>query len=362
MNEKASVKLSLNSWHYKLIKFVLGSGAPTPSTMHNLCPYFWLLIFSLIAVPFVAPVKGFIKLGNALGNGLSKILTVSFIEPAAKDWEKNLTDLDIFEIWNWEQEINKYFRSINRGVFSYNREEFVYDWWKKKYGESPIDPQNTKLTDRFNSWLLEMRKLSDSISEYHRQEAEAQILIKERRKEKLRSFSNGLDSIFSSIGKSIASQKNIIKWTKRFVGLIITAAGLALTFLVVNYMGRGILWVIDNLSFTDFLIILVGLSIVFGFIGFIKFIGILYDYLSERGRKSFFVNILYYLVMGLYFPLKWIFYDFIFRFILVNFWKLLKKAGIGLWDGLLGFLGIFGEYFGASYSDYCPGIEWEEEK
>jgi len=26
--------------------------------------------------------------------------------------------------------------------------------------------------------------------------------------------------------------------------------------------------------------------------------------------------------------------------------------------GLVSSTGVFGEYFGASYSDYCPGIEW----
>jgi hypothetical protein len=36
-----------------------------------------------------------------------------------------------------------------------------------------------------------------------------------------------------------------------------------------------------------------------------------------------------------------------------------------LGNGLKNSSGVFGEYFNASYSDYCPGIEWvdtEEEK
>jgi hypothetical protein len=31
---------------------------------------------------------------------------------------------------------------------------------------------------------------------------------------------------------------------------------------------------------------------------------------------------------------------------------------VGLVKGIGSSSGIFGEYFGASYSDYCPGIEW----
>ena len=29
-------------------------------------------------------------------------------------------------------------------------------------------------------------------------------------------------------------------------------------------------------------------------------------------------------------------------------------------NGIVNSTGIFGEYFGASYSDYCPGIEWKD--
>lgn len=35
---------------------------------------------------------------------------------------------------------------------------------------------------------------------------------------------------------------------------------------------------------------------------------------------------------------------------------------VGLRNAFFTFTGIFGEYFGASYSDYCPGIEWDEKE
>ncbi len=56
-DEKAAVKLSTRSWHYKLVKFILGSAAPTPTNMHNLCPYFWLLVFSILITPIWGPLK-----------------------------------------------------------------------------------------------------------------------------------------------------------------------------------------------------------------------------------------------------------------------------------------------------------------
>lgn len=50
----------------------------------------------------------------------------------------------------------------------------------------------------------------------------------------------------------------------------------------------------------------------------------------------------------------------IWKIILVNLglfiWKVLSALG----HGIINSTGVFGEYFGASYSDYCPGIEWAD--
>jgi len=57
MEEKAKlIKLSSKSWHYKLIMFMFSKIVPDPSSMRNLCPYFWMLIAALLISPFVFPV------------------------------------------------------------------------------------------------------------------------------------------------------------------------------------------------------------------------------------------------------------------------------------------------------------------
>lgn len=57
-NEFKLIKLSRNSWHYKLMKWFLGDNTPSPSNTFNFCRYFWILMFCLlIMVPIVAPVK-----------------------------------------------------------------------------------------------------------------------------------------------------------------------------------------------------------------------------------------------------------------------------------------------------------------
>ena len=44
------MRVDKNSWHYKLTKFVLGKKVPTPETMQNGCPYFWLMLFSICTI------------------------------------------------------------------------------------------------------------------------------------------------------------------------------------------------------------------------------------------------------------------------------------------------------------------------
>jgi hypothetical protein len=66
----------------------------------------------------------------------------------------------------------------------------------------------------------------------------------------------------------------------------------------------------------------------------------------------------YFLLYVIWIPIKFIFYNFLWEIVLVNtglfIWKLFRALGRGLANST----GVFGEYFSASYTDYCPGIEW----
>ena len=92
--EKAYVTLSTKSWHYQLMKLVLGKATPTPENMHNLCPYFWLLVFSLLTCIVVVPVRLFCRGLNFVANVIDKIIVQTFIMPVANTWEDKLTDLE----------------------------------------------------------------------------------------------------------------------------------------------------------------------------------------------------------------------------------------------------------------------------
>jgi hypothetical protein len=73
----------------------------------------------------------------------------------------------------------------------------------------------------------------------------------------------------------------------------------------------------------------------------------------------------YFLLYIIWKPIKFIFYDFLWEIVIINVgvygWKMICSLGHGLANST----GVFGEYFNASYTDYCPGIEWvdvDEEK
>jgi len=362
MSEKASVKLSTKSWHYKLIKFILGSAAPTPYNMHNLCPYFWLLVFSLLAAPIVAPIKGVAKLLFWFFDGFAALLEKSLLFPVAENWQRNLTDFDVYQIWSWDQELSKIYKSVHKKEGVPDNSEFAKIWWENKYGETLLKPDRSGYSERFSKWLAEMREKDLALREQKDQEKSEKYLKEEARQEKMEKFRVGMDSFFSKIGDQFRSWKNLIKWTKRIVGLIITTLGLVATFFIVNFIGRGILWLVLNWSWTIFFGVIISLSAIGLLIGLMYVLKLLGQYIEAKGRKVWWINLLYYLVMVLFLPLKWIFYNFFWRTLCVGGWYLIKRGAIGLWDGILGFLGIFGEYFGASYTDYCPGIDWDEDK
>jgi len=88
------MRVSLKSWHYRLVKYILGNSAPTPKTMQNGCPYFWLLIFSMFALPFKL-------IGLAIWNIVKFIpdMTFKLMEYMTKNWLNEISDEDLYSIW-----------------------------------------------------------------------------------------------------------------------------------------------------------------------------------------------------------------------------------------------------------------------
>lgn len=365
--EKASVKLSTKKWHYKLVQFILGGLAPTPQNMHNLCPYFWLVIFSMMVTPVYGPLK-LIALGFAKGlDTMANLMDKYLIIPAADAWGDKLTDLDAWQILSWDYEIKKIYRTVYGDNDNWmDKERFVYDWWRTTYKKKVFANEKEgqtygKYTKGFESWYDACREEADRIGAEARANKLAEQEKKQRYENKMRNFRDNTDAFFDDLRDKIYSWKSIIKWTKRTLGLIVTVAGLVGVYFIVNFAGRGVLWLVENWNWDTFVTAMIVLASLGAGIGIVWLLGLWIKYIEAKGALNiWYIKLLYYLTMIVWWPCKVIFYRFLWQLVLVNLWFFIKRGARLVWGSILGFLGIFGEYFGASYSDYCPGIDWEE--
>jgi hypothetical protein len=81
-------------------------------------------------------------------------------------------------------------------------------------------------------------------------------------------------------------------------------------------------------------------------------------YLIWYPVKYIAIVLAYGAVYILWVPVKFFFYTFLWNIVIVNVAMFIYKILSSFVKGLANSTGVFGEYFGASYSDYCPGIEW----
>jgi len=400
LSEKPKLmRVSMKSWHYRLIKFILRSNAPTPKTMQNGCPYFWLLLFSLFVVIFVLLgylIKFiFLLIPKALVWGLKKL---------TDDWIMNVDERQVWDIY-WYS--NKKMPITAKIYFNKSDENFLDYFLLEKYHlDGKINPEEyqkkkKELTIKWEEWREELAKSHQFIreeaqkreEENKRKYFERKRLQAERKAKwdaKMKPINDGFEKIFASISNAFtfnpANLKNIIKRTKQFVGGIVTLFLLAVSYFGVNGLVYCIIvvtdWCIANwaiFAFIGCVAIIIGIFYVL----YVLISGWLQNIVNKYqiGKKVWYVEPLIYLIWypvkyivlgfayGFFYviciPIKIIFYSFMFKLILaplgILIWKIFKAFGSGLKNSS----GVFGEYFNASYSDYCPGIEWvdtEEEK
>jgi hypothetical protein len=422
------MRVSMKSWHYRLIKFVLRDNAPTPKTMQNGCPYFWLLVFSLFAFPFLMLWKGFVFLLLLLPK-----VFVWLLEKAVNAYMYNLEDATAYEYYaNGRYGRDKLpltvktFFKMKEDFTGYCNDEFMDYFLLEKYNLSPeANPDEYKrkkieLSDKWMAWREEIKRRDEEqrkrdVAERERRRVE--MIEWERRQEirkakwdaLIKPYKDGMNGIFNSIRKTFAFKvkkvkkvkikkispnldwKNIIKRTKQVVGAVITLILLTATYFVVNGLVYVIMVVASWCGHNWEIFAVLGcvavacgiIYVLYVFItGWVQTVVNRYN----AGKKVWYVEPLIYavyyplkyaviviaygLLYILWIPVKFICYTFLWKLVLVpscvflgtNIWKLICAFGRGLANST----GVFGEYFSASYTDYCPGLEWvdteEEDK
>lgn len=368
--------VDMKSWHYKLMKYVLDDSCPTPKTMQNGCPYFWLLLFSIVVVPFVV-------IGSGIKFMLNEIVeaTDGYIQRNVDSFLKNLETVDEFyDVY--DNKVNRPFL-VKKYYKNHYGEDLMEKYIKIKHGVEPTDTSYTKIrTDikrKYNDYLMNLSKKREEAQNEARKRRHAETVRIERRKEVFDNFFNPINKWFNGIFLAISDAihkmkelKNIIRITKNFFGAIITLILLGMSYIFSSLIIYVIIGVIDliynNWETTLIVLMFFGIVVAAGVI--IKLTQIWTSNIVakyRRGKKVWYaellINIFYKPIrlIGIgvvaavkhviVLPIIFIFYTFLYRFVLISSFKIF----IGT---LKGSTGILGEYMGASFTDFCPGLGW----
>jgi len=394
------MRVSKNSWHYRLLKYVLRSSAPTPKDMQNGCPYFWLLIFSVLVLPFVLIFKvlKWIVL-------LIPKLIFFILEQLVNSWIAGLDDEAAYEL-QANGQYGKTKLPMTAKIFVNNHDTMgAYDlfdlYLSKKYKKlKKTDPDYTEKREEIKTkWIAwnkereekrkEQRELDSKREEEIRKRRAEHVIKRKESQERWDARMKPINEGFANLGKWFRNTftvkrgrvNMIVKRTKQFMGAIVTLAVLVATYFVVNYTSLVLMVVIDGLI-AGWVILLAILAIIVA----CGIIYLLYIVISswgqaivnkyKRGKKVWYIEpIIYiiwypvkYIAMGIaflvayviWYPIKFIGYTLLFKYFLKPIGIFIGNLFVGLIKGIGSSSGIFGEYFGASYSDYCPGIEWTD--
>ena len=389
------MRISKKSWHYGLLKYVLRSNAPTPTDMQNGCPYFWLVAFSILVLPFLLIFKA-IKFAVLL---VPKML-FWVLEQMVLNWIAGLDEEAAYELqYNGNYSSKTSMPKTAKVFFDNSDDDFFSLFLSKKYGiNNKNDPnyaeRQAEIKEKWQVWRDDLDKRRD---EQRARETERET--EKRKKEairdaKRRDFEEKWEARMKPINTAFndmslwfkktftverGRRNMIVKRTKQFVGAVVTLVILAATFVAVNYIALGLMvaadWCIVNWA------IFLGLAIAAVAIGIFYLLYILISSWGQavvnkyqRGKKVWYIEPLIYLVWYpvkylalaiafivvniLWIPIKFIFYTLLFKWFAKPIGLFIAKVAVSLFKGIVGSTGIFGEYFGASYSDYCPGLEW----
>lgn len=383
------MRVSLKSWHYQLVKFVLRSNAPTPKTMQNGCPYFWLLLFSILALPFVALSRGFVYLLLLVPNFL-----VWGLEKLTESWVSGIDENEMYGYY-WKE----YKMPMTAKLyFEQTDEDFIDFYLQRKLKKTGIaHKEYSRIKEELREkWFQKSEEIEKRRAEERKIREEREIIQEKKRYEYLRKqeirkakwdarmkpIEDGINNFFKSVKEIFTFKgdwKNIIRRTKQVIGGLITLILLGTTYFMVNILALVLMGFIDFSIEHWYIYAVIGILAVAAGIIYILYIvltgwvqGIISKY--ERGRRVWYIEPLIYLIYypikyivivlayGLMYifwiPIKYTFYVFLWKVIIQPFGLLIWRGIKAFGNGFVNSLGVFGEYFNASYTDYCPGIEW----
>jgi len=387
MEEKLSlIKLSTKSWHFKLNQYVYGSKIIN-TNIKNLCLYFWMLVLAIIIVPFVATIKIlFLKPIIFIINKNNENF-----EKNVYKWINNLTPAqfaDVFIFHGYDINLNEFNLTINnhpnltkitpkKFIFlCYNKYE-IFEKWINDHLKINIYTYEgiEEFNNSYQNFIYEREKSINKIYNVEYEKISLKEKKREKRKEKEEEIINILTKpfnwFFETIKKAFTfnTTTKIVKTSKHIIGAIITIGITILFFYLVQYIVY-LIMIIASLNILDELLKFL-LAILF-----VSALLLVAIYFIVCGIDNYKYNNKHYLIIDsiiwiatylVYQPAKILIYYPLYFIIVILVWKTICISIIwnslkSFWNGIISVSGIFGEYFGRSKGDYCPGIEWEDEK
>lgn len=341
MQEKEKlISISRDAWHYKLIKDIWDIN---PSTFRNLCPYFWLVVAGLMALPFVKLYRWFASFLNWMTRVRNDRRRNNYSRNYTQ-WVASLKPYEVVEISN-----NGIYSDLLKIPKPIKDKEYSWKIVRDYLQYHKIGSESEFIKEHETEWKKYFEKENAKIE---------RKLEKERKKEEEKA------KALKKRQEDLEKAENVIKNCKKAIGVLITLFMMTVVFFLTSilvWLFTSLIQVIaDNISVT--IDIVTVLLLLFGSIGVLTvyyiftkdtFENFIYSYGKLKWYEYLFISP-YLLIAGIVAVLYYVLYKFLYL-------KVLKPFGLGLWFGLTTFTGIFGEYFSASYSDYCPGIEWDEE-
>jgi len=247
------IKLTQNSWHYKLQEFVFGH----PPNLWSFCPYFWLTIFCL----FVGlPVVLFVKLVAVYP---FLLLDKFLLRPAFDDWMDRIGTEDYYSVYG--HDVKRIPRLLGK-----SRGERFNIAWERILKREGIEPN----TEKYHEFLNRIEdKWRDRVArklrrERKREEDEGRQEYREHVRSKWDAFFDtyfswvgamsdgiyeGIASIFIWIDKeyegfckSLNNITKIVIWTKKIASTLFT---ILIAYVLIKMILFLFLWW-HNLPFT----------------------------------------------------------------------------------------------------------------
>ena len=389
------MRISKKSWHYRLLQYVLRDNAPTPHDMQNGCPYFWLVMFSILVVPFIVLFKA----AREVILLIPKIL-FWFLKQLVKAWIAGLDDEAAYELHENGRYGQTKLPKTAKMFFDESNDDFFSLFMAEKYDvEDRNDPKyaekQAEMREKWRVWrddLDKRRSEQRDIDRKREQEASERKAIQQRRRRKaeaeweemMQPWKTKLKETSALIRNTFTVERGrrneIVKRTKQFVGAIVTLIILAATFFVVNYISLGLMVLADGIINGGWKIF-VALAFIAAAGGILYLLYVLISSWGQdvvnkynAGKKVWYIEPVIYLVWIpikyiavaiayvfvniIWAIIKFIFHTAIFKYFLKPIGLFIGRGVASLFKGIVGSTGIFGEYFGASYSDFCPGLEW----